>query len=215
MCFINKFRRLRKGENKVIHYSPTDMSKCPIILRKKKIGKYVDKFSDATLTIFAGGNKVHVLEGIYRKGSMGHIDTEKHMSIIENSGKYIFSGYADFVMIDHNGLYLEDLKSCNKKAFYFFQKEKGSASEKIQISAYRYLYYIVFGVIIERGVITKIDRDNTLNRMSLEIEMLSIKDMENYITNHPTIRRLLNEITDATFNKETYKFIKGNRWVCQ
>lgn len=211
-----KYRRLRKGENKApIRLSPTDLGKCPLKLYNKKIGKKEYVYTEKTLKIFEKGNRIHVMTGILRTGSKELIDTELHMTIIREDGKVIFSGYTDFIMMDDNGLYIEDLKSCNRKAFYHFFTNKDNYSEKVQVSAYRWLYYIIFGVIIQRGIITKIDRDNTLNKLSLEIDMIPVDEMEELVNNNPALLRFEAKITEAELLKLTNDFIKdNNRWSC-
>ncbi len=127
----------------------------------------------------------------------------------------MFTGYDDFIMLDENGLYIEDLKSCSRRAFYFFNNEKGSVGERLQVSAYRWLYYVVFGVIIERAVITKIDRDNTLNKFSLEVEMMSINEFELFLTNHPTVLVLQNKIDEDEFLFLSKGYVNAERWLCK
>ena len=211
----SNFRKKNHSDKEVTHFSPTDMVKCPIILRKKKQGKRDYEYSPYTLRLFAEGNKRHILEGVWRKDSKRHVDTELHMTAIHNSGKFIFSGYADFIMVDDKGLYIEDLKTCNRKAFYHFNNEVGSMREKIQVSCYRLLYYVIYGVIIERGVITKIDRDNALNRISLQVDLWSMEDTERFIEYHPTVKYFTDGISEEKFMKETEKYIKANRWICR
>ena len=214
---MTEFRRFTKRESEegLMRYSATDMAKCPIILRDKKLGLSEYVYTDATREIFAEGSKIHELEGVWREGARGHLNTELGMRCVKKDKAYVFSGYQDFKMINENGMYIEDLKSCNRNAFYFFNNEKGSYSERLQVSAYRWLYYVVFGVIIEHAVITKIDRDNTLNRFSLEVEMLSINDFESFLINHPTVLFLQDKITERTFQKRTKDYIKQERWLCK
>ncbi len=214
---MSEFRRLQHGESEkgVLRFSPTDMAKCPIILRDKKLGLHEYKYTEKTKHIFAEGSKIHVLRGIYRTGSKEQVNTELRMKCIKDDREYMFTGYADFIMLDENGLYIEDLKSCSRRAFYFFNNEKGSTGERIQVSAYRWLYYVVFGVIIERAIITKIDRDNTLNKFSLEVEMMSINEFEEFLMNHPTVRILTGGINEAYFLVKTKEYIEKERWLCK
>ena len=206
---------MRKGDPNPIHFSPTDMAKCPIQLDAKKAGKkfvYTEKVRE----IFKIGNTIHHNEGIYRHGARGHIDTELHMTVIKNTVDMIFSGYADFIMIDEKGLYGEDLKSCDRKAFYHFNSDPESFSEKIQVSSYRWLYFNIFGVDIERWVITKIDRAEPRNRISLLIKTYSIEYMDKFLENHPSIRKSLRlDMTEVQKEKVTDYIIRKNRWVCK
>ena len=214
---MSEFRRLRHGESEdgILRFSPTDLAKCPIILRDKKLGLHEYKYTEATKHIFAEGSKIHVLRGIYRSGSKEQVNTELRMKCIKDDGAYIFSGYTDFVMLDENGLYIEDLKSCSRRAFYHFNNEKGSVGERIQVSAYRWLYYVVFGVIIERAVITKIDRENTLNKFALEVEIMSINDFEDFLINHPTVLFLQDKINEKVFLSRTKEYVQKERWLCR
>ena len=212
---LKGYRRMRKGDPNPIHFSPTDMAKCPLQLRAKKETGKVREISPELKEIFAKGNEIHVLEGIYRKGARGFVENELHMTMIRTTKDMIFSGYMDFLMIDEKGLYIEDLKSCNRNAFYHFNTNPEQFSEKIQVSSYRYLYYIIFGVRIDRAVITKIDRANTRNRISLEVPMYSIAYMEKFLEHHPAIRMALKyEITEEKFNEHSEHIIRKNRWVC-
>lgn len=210
------YRRMRKGDPNPVHFSPTELAKCPIKLTEKKEGKYIFKPSEKLSEIFETGNYIHICEGQYRNHARGLIDTELHLTVIRKDLKCIFSGYMDFLMIDERGMYIEDLKSCNRNAFYHFNSDPNSFSEKIQVSAYRWLYYQVHGVIIDRAVITKIDRENPRNRIALEIPMYSIDSMDDFIWNHPSIAVATGDpLTDQEFRKRTEKIIRKNRWVCR
>jgi hypothetical protein len=192
------------------------MGKCPIQLVKKKSFEYKFIPTPKILKKFEKGNKAHILTGIYRSGARGLIDTEKHMTAINRDLSMIFSGYSDFIMIDEKGLYIEDLKTCDRKAFYNFFSDPESYTEKIQVSCYNWLYYIVFGVIINRGVITKIDRDNYRNRISLEIDLFSIDLTEKKILQNPAVLYILNMISEEDLHLETEIFLTKNkcRWLC-
>ena len=212
---MNNFRRMRKGDPNPIHFSPTDMAKCPIQLRAKKETGKERVISDELKEIFAKGNEIHINEGIYRHGARGLLETEMHITMIRKAKDMIFSGYMDFLMIDEKGMYIEDLKSCNRNAFYHFNTNPESFSEKIQVSSYRYLYYTIFGVRISRAVITKIDRKNPRNRISLEVPMYSIAYMEKFLEHHPAIRMALDYvITEEKFMEHTEHIMRKNRWVC-
>lgn len=212
---MSNFRRMRKGDNNPVHFSPTDLAKCPIILEKKKLGKGDFVYTPKVRTIFEKGTHIHVLEGLWRENARNFVEKELHMTMIAKDKSIIFSGYADFIMLDQNGLYIEDLKTCDRKAFYHFGKDGGSWSEILQVSAYRLLYFVIFGVKIDRAVITKIDRDNPLNRYSLEVDMLEMEDMEDFILNHPTVLKITKNMINDDFEKATLNNIKSNRWVCK
>ena len=207
---------MRKGDPNPIHLAPTEMGKCPIQLTDKKENGKKFNYTEKILEIFKKGTRIHHNEGIYRKGGRGTLDIELHMTVIKRSLDMIFSGYADFIMIDEKGLYGEDLKSCARNAFYHFNKEPNSFTEKIQLSAYRWLYYVVFGVDIERWIITKVDRDEPRNRMSLLIETYTPEQMEEFILGHPSILSILGKkLSEEAFLREAKKIIKKARWLCR
>jgi len=214
----SKFRRMRKGDPDPVHLSPTDLGKCPAqIIKKKQPKKYPRKYSPELIEILEAGNRLHVTTSIYRDGSKGLIDNEKHMKAISLNEDVIFSGYADFIMIDENGLYIEDLKTTKREAFFHFNKSPDSYSEKVQLSAYRWLYWIIFGVKIKRGIITKIDRIEPLNRISLKIDMFSIDRTEELILNNPALLLLQGKISQEEFENKTLDFVlnNGNKWLCK
>lgn len=212
------FRRVYKGENLsgIFRLSPTDLGKCPLVVYDKKTGKKDEyPIAEDIEEIFQSGNKAHIVEGFNREGARSFINKELHMTIIDNNRVVVFSGYADFIMMDGNGLYIEDLKTCDRKAFYFFFTNPNEYGEKIQISGYNLLYYVIFGVLVDRGVITKIDRDNFLNRISLQYELFSPAATELIILNHPALLYYHKKISESEFLKQTYEHVKNySRWLC-
>jgi len=211
---IVKFSRINRNDPDPIHYSPTELVTCPKILLNKKEGK-IREYSEDTLKVFEEGSTIHFKKGILRDGMKGLLNNELHMSAIHDSKEYVISGYADFLMFDLIGLYIEDLKSCKKGAFYHFLKEKGSSSEILQVSIYGFLYFVVNKVRIEKGVITKIDRDNPRNSLSLEIDLIPIEEIEKFILEHPTINFINKAITKKEFLARTKEYVKVNRWFCK
>ena len=199
------FRTKKYSDPEVIHYSPTELIKYPKALLRKKEG-HKKEYSEDTLSIFEKGSEIHLKTDI---------ETELHATVIHESEEYIVSGYMDFLMFDMKGLYIEDLKSCNKGAFYYFMKEIGSPSEKLQVSIYAFLYFIIHGVRIKKGVITKVDRENPRNRISLEIDLIPINEIQSLIEDHPTINFLLEKINKKEFLRRTKAYIKKNRWICK
>ena len=208
------FRKRRYNDPDPIHWSPTELTKCPKALLRKKEG-HKKEYSEDTLSIFEKGSEIHLETDILRSGAKAVIETELHATIIHESEEYIVSGYMDFLMFDLKGLYIEDLKSCNKGAFYYFMKEIGSPSEKLQVSIYAFLYFIIHGVRIKKGVITKIDRENPRNRISLEIDLIPINEIQSLIEDHPTINFLLEKTNKKEFLRRTKAYIKKNRWMCK
>jgi hypothetical protein len=211
-----RFRRIQNGDrlNTAFRLSPTDLGKCPFIIEKKKKGTRDKEITDQLQEIFNIGNEAHQLEGIYRYGMRGLCETEYRLQIYAPEEHVIFTGYIDFIMVDNKGLYIEDLKTANRNAFYFFNKDAENYYERIQVSGYRFLYYIIHGVDIPRAVITKIDRDNFRNRMSLEIEPHKPELTERIILTHPTFLYMKGDIDTKQFYKMTEVFIRESRWLC-
>ena len=209
------FRRINHNDPDPIHYSPTDLTKCPIQVHNKKTGVYISP-AEKLKEIFQKGNKAHILEGIKREGSKTHVATEVYMKVIHIDKSMIFSGYADFIMYDGD-LYIEDLKTCDLKAFYHFFTNSDTFELKVQLNAYRYLYYVLHGVLIDKLIVTKIDRNNLFNRISLQISTIPIDTMEKYIMQNPAVLYGLKEIDKKTFLESTLNYIKDNdlRWLCR
>ena len=210
---MNAFRRIRFGDPDPIHFSPTELCKCPKSLLGKKEGVETI-YAPETLQIFEDGSTIHLKEGILRNGMKGLIDMELHMTIIRDDESYIISGYSDFLMFDMIGMYIEDLKSCKFGAFWHFLKEKGSPSELLQVSIYAWLYWIINKVRITKGVITKISRENPRNQISLEIDLIPVEQITEFIEEHPTILFLQDKITKTEFNNRTKQYVENNRWMC-
>ena len=213
---MSEFRKARNGETAKYRFSPTDMYKCPIQLLKKKKEGIEYKYTEEVYDKFEKGNRIHNTEGIAREGARGNLGCEERMSLIHKSGKYMFNGYQDFNMLHPLvGEYIEDLKSCDRKAFYHFNNDPSNWSEKIQVSCYRWMRYVLHGYKTEHAIITKIDRDNPLNRISLEIDLFPVNYTEQFILNHPTVLKLTGTISQERFNQATELIIRGNRWVCR
>lgn len=207
------FRRIRKSDPNVPHFSPTEFCTCPEKLLDKKNGVPV-VFGPETLEIFEKGSEIHLDEAILRDGANNLVAKDLHMTVIKDDLSYIFSGYLDFLMYDLKGKYIEDLKSCNRKAFYHFNKNGPSQKEKLQVSLYGYLYFLLNRVRIKRGMITKIDRSNPRNRISLEFDLIPIEEMEEFVINHPVIMFLDGKINRDTFLKLVREYISKNQWLC-
>ena len=68
---MSNFRRMRRGDPNPVHFSPTELAKCPIKLTEKKEGTYVFKPTEKLSEIFEKGSHIHVDEGIYRYNARG------------------------------------------------------------------------------------------------------------------------------------------------
>jgi len=138
--------------------------------------------------IFDVGNDQHDREVIFNTGSRGVILAEEKMKIIHIELGYIISAKPDHIKFDFDGRYIEDYKTCEHKSLKKFISEKGMSMIYVwQLSIYAYVYYINTGVIITRGVITKIDKKHPRNRVSKEFPLMSIEETEKYITTHPAV----------------------------
>jgi len=164
--------------------------------------------------IFNTGREVHSLVEKYNKGARTVINSEKYIKIIHKDGAFSISGMYDFLKYDHNGKFLEDFKSTKSGGFYFFLKQGVNEDYIIQLSLYAYLLYIKKGYNIRQGIITKVDKENIRNKISLEGTLMSIRDTEEFIINHPVIRMKTNHLAHDDFLELTYEQMKGNWWKC-
>lgn len=85
-----------------------------------------------------------------------------------------------------------------------------------QLSLYAYLYYIENGFFIDKGIITKVDKENPRNRISREVNLLPLNEIKELILNHPTIRFYFNEISEREFLQACKKRIIDYKetWLC-
>ena len=81
--------------------------------------------------------------------------------------------------------------------------------------------YVCTGVARTRGVITKIDKEEPLNRLSLVGDLHSVDLMSSYLINHPVKKAYLGEISEENFIDITIKKLKpqvnnntGEYWKC-
>ena len=208
------FRKRRFNDPNPVHFSPTELCKCPLALLDKKKGIYKE-YDAETLAIFDAGSTIHYLKEMLSKGSRQIIDTELHMTVISKDDDYIISGYLDVLEMDTDGLYIVDMKSCNPKAFYYFLKDGASPSELLQVSLYAWLFYVVNKVKITKGVIRKISRDNMRNSVSLEFDLITPDEIETFVLGHPTINYFLKKINKKEFEARTLEFMKQNEWMAK
>ena len=137
------------------------------------------------------------------------------MKIIHESKKYTISGHNDFLKFDFKGRYLEDLKSTKFESFYFFLKKEIDRAYTLQLSIYAYLIYVEKGFPIDSGVITKIDKMNTRNRLSREFKLLDVSTIRTFLEKHPVILFVLEEINKKEFlNECKNQMTEKETWRC-
>jgi len=175
--------------------------------------------------IFDMGNEVHHEDEVLNMDAKRGVSCEEYIKALHESEKFAISGFHDYIKMDFRGLYLEDLKSGKFGSFYFFLKEGMKRDYIIQLSTYAYLYYIKNGVYIKKGVITKIDKENTRNRLSLETDLMPREEIAEFLLNFPVIHAILGELRKVDFWDVCFeqiglldpKYKNGNKkspWVC-
>lgn len=154
-----------------------------------------DELSD----IFDMGNEVHREEEYLRLGARNILECEEYMRIVHTSERWGVAGLLDYDKLSFRGAYLEDLKSTKWGGFFFFLREGMKHEDKRQMSIYAYMKYVHTGTKRTRGVITKIDKEEPLNRMSLVADLIPINEIRTFLTKHPVKRVILGEITEKEF----------------
>lgn len=151
-----------------------------------------DELSD----IFDLGNEVHREEEYLRLGARNILECEEYFRIIHESDEWGVAGLLDYDKLSFKGAYIEDLKSTKFGGFYFFLKESVKPEDRRQMSIYAYMKYVHTGTKRTRGVITKIDKEEPLNRMSLVADLMSIDEVRKFLLNHPVVLVILGKITE-------------------
>jgi len=149
--------------------------------------------------IFDKGNNVHWEDEVLNIGSKRVISCEEYIKALHESGLFAISGFHDYLKMDFRGPYLEDLKSTKRGGFYFFLQDGINEQQRNQLSFYAYLYYIKTGVFLNKGVITKINKENTRERISLETNLFTPESMRNFVEEHPLILYTIGEISTKEF----------------
>lgn len=162
--------------------------------------------------IFSKGREVHSIVEKYKKGAREIIGSEKYIKIIHRDKLFSLSGRYDFLKYDITGRYIEDLKSTKPGGFYFFLKQGLSSDYIIQLSLYAFLLYIKKGYRITNGVITKVDKENIRNKISLEGPLMTIEEIEEFIITHPVILKMMDPGFDII--EVTYEQMKDSWWKC-
>jgi len=185
-----------------------------------------EPITDELNEIFDAGNVVHHYDEIYSEGGRGIVSCESYIKAIHESEKFCISGLHDYIKLDRNGLYIEDLKSTIPGGLYWFFKKGVDDGYKLQLSVYAYLYYLKHGVWIDTGVITKINKENTRDRISLSAKLFPLEYIRDVIVNHPVMKTISGEMTEKELLSVAYaklkeidpEWAKGNRkeaWVCK
>lgn len=184
--------------------------------------EYAKPLTDELSEIFDLGNEIHEEDEELTRGSRNIIGCEEYMRIIHESERYGLSGLLDYHKYNFHTAYIEDLKSTSKGGFYFFLREGVNNDYKKQLSGYAYLKYIHTGVWRNIGVITKIDKENPLNRISLSTELFTKEQMRDFYACHPVILAKLGDITEEKLiNICAQKIIRENEkdplkwWKCR
>lgn len=211
MSLVSQFRYLpvyvKIGKNQLI-FSPSGLCEdCPLqyyftLNIKKELTKEVKE-------IFDKGNDIHDREVVLNKGARCVINAEDKMKIIHNELGYVVSARYDHLKFDFEGRYLEDYKTCQGESIPNFFIEPIPKKHVVQLSIYAFVFYINTGILITRGVITKIDKDKPRNRGSREFELMSMEDIEKYIVNHPTILHMTGQKDFEYLKSESETNIKS------
>lgn len=186
------------------------------------------KISDDLSDIFDKGSTIHLNEEDATRGSRNITSSESYLKAIHDSELFTVSGLHDYVKFtigEKGERYLEDLKSCKPNALYFFQKDGIKFSERLQLSTYGLLHYVDTNVVIRRGVITKINKEDVLDRASKPTTLIPPRKMAELIENHPVILAATGKITVEELYLAAFEQLKaldpdwaqGDRkepWIC-
>jgi len=157
----------------------------------------VDKkpITDALNDIFDKGNEVHHAIEVLEEGGRHIISCEAYIKVIHESKTFCIGGLHDYIKMYFGGLYLEDMKSTKAGGLHYFFRNGVDLRYKLQMSLYAYLYYVKTGVWINKGVITKVNKENILDRVSMSADLCSREYIRKYILNHPVILCVIGKIT--------------------
>lgn len=174
--------------------------------------------TDELNNIFDIGTTVHHQDNVLYKGAKCIEATEIEMKIVHEKRLFTMSAHADYVKFDFNGLYIEDMKSCKENAFFYFVKciTNGLSKDYIkQLSGYSFMYYIhKGGVRVEKGVIRRIQKDNTRNQMAIEDNLMSIEKMLKFVKTHPVLLCMLGIIKEDKLIEKCKVQMEGEKWKC-
>jgi hypothetical protein len=182
-------------------------TKCPLQFFLKKTVK--KEITPETIEIFDSGNDHHDREVRLNDGAKCIIHAEEHMKIKHKSGKFIISGKADHIKFDFDGRYIEDYKTCKYDSLKYFLENDIPLEYIWQTSLYAFIYYIHTGIVITRGIITKIDKENPRNRASRCFDLKTIAETEEFIVKHPVIQYFM----DKNLNKTIDTILEATKLV--
>ena len=212
---------LNKDGNPIPIFSASRFPNCDWNHYCDKTPRLTKPIKDELSIIFDDGIEVHEEEEYLRDGARNILEHEKYHRIVHESETWGVSGLLDYDKICFRYPYIEDLKSTKFGGFYFFLKEGIKTDNKIQMSIYAYLKYVCTGVQRKKGVITKIDKEEPLNRISLVTDLFLISEIRNFLVNNPVVLCILGKINEEQLieaciqkmrpevNKKT-----GEHWQC-
>lgn len=185
--------------------------------------------TDALSDIFDEGNETHEEDEELSKGARNILRCEDYMRIVyipNDIPLWGVAGLLDYDKFCWKFTYIEDLKSTSFNGLYFFlkeyDKEKGVKEDyKIQMSIYKFMKYVIYGVKRKFGVITRIDKERVTNRISLTTPLYTIAEIRNFLINHPVIQCKIGQITEKELITKTIMKLKpeissrtGEYWKC-
>ncbi|MFW9878646.1 MAG: hypothetical protein ACFFG0_36665 [Candidatus Thorarchaeota archaeon] len=185
--------------------------------------------TDELSAIFDDGNETHEEDEELTEGARNIIRKEDYMRIVyipDGEPIWGIAGLLDYDKFCWKFSYIEDLKSTSFNGLYFFlkeydQKEGVKFDYKIQISIYRFMKYVIYGVKRKLGVITRIDKDCITNRISLTTPLFKINYVNDFLVNHPVILFKIGKITEKELIKRTIEKLRpevnpktGEYWKC-
>ncbi len=165
--------------------------------------------TDDLSEVFDKGNEVHRENEYLTLGARNILEHEEYLRIVHESELWGMSGLLDYDKFGFSsGQYLEDLKSTKFGGFYFFLREGVKKEDKMQMSIYAYMKYVITGTKRNRGVITKIDKEEPLNRISLVTDLFTVDEVREFIVNHPVVKVILGVMTLDNLAKLTANQIR-------
>lgn len=179
---------------KIMNFRSSQLNGCFYKEYLKKIKGLKYEISPQLSDIFDLGSDVHEEDELLMEGAKCVIASEEEMKIMHNSRDFTVSGHFDYLLFDFNGRYIKDLKTTKTWGLFYFIKDfiidkKFPLDNKIQLSTYAYIWYVIKQYYIDHGVIEKIakDREDRRVRVSLSTKLFTSDYMRNYILEHPVI----------------------------
>lgn len=215
-----------KDGNEILQLRMSRLSGCPE-------GYWQDlhdpqQITDELNETFDKGNDVHNEKEILNEGAKKNIAIEEVIKIMydplvknEKTVYFIFKGTSDSFEFDFSGRFLRDYKSTYFNGFWYFMKEYDPKTKNLgdaytkQLSGYAYLIYVKYGVLLTHGVITKVDKENHRNEVSLEGKLYTLPQMRKFLLRHPVLLLYFNRITREKFLELCVQWMQGKEWMCK